>query len=46
MCKHETKMLVGTANGIVCKACGKTFPDMAALNADRKPKRKKKEAKQ
>ena len=25
MCKHEQSMLMGTADGIVCIACGATF---------------------
>ena len=25
MCKHEQEMLMGTADGIVCRACGATF---------------------
>lgn len=25
MCKHEQSMLMGTADGIICIACGATF---------------------
>jgi hypothetical protein len=30
-------MLVGSAAGITCRACGKTFPTWAALMADKSP---------
>lgn len=26
-CKHETEHLMGTAEGIVCRACGASFED-------------------
>lgn len=26
-CKHEQHMLMGTADGIVCRGCGKLFHD-------------------
>lgn len=26
-CKHETEHLMGTAEGIVCRACGASFKD-------------------
>lgn len=26
-CKHEQEKLMGTADGIVCRACGKLFKD-------------------
>lgn len=45
MCEHDLKDLVGTADGIVCKACGKTFKSMAEVEKDRKPKPKKRRAK-
>lgn len=47
MCKHEIHLLVGTADGIVCKGCGKVFKNFAEIGQDVKPKparRKKKEA--
>ena len=34
MCKHETPWLLGTADGIVCRKCGKAFPSLATLHAD------------
>ena len=37
MCKHELPHLMGTADGIVCRKCGKLFADMEAVNADREP---------
>ena len=26
-CKHETEHLMGTAEGIICRACGATFKE-------------------
>lgn len=37
MCKHEQSMLVGSAAGITCRACGKTFETWAALMAEKSP---------
>lgn len=37
MCRHEQSMLVGSADGITCRACGKTFSTWAALMADKSP---------
>lgn len=34
MCKHDTNWLMGTAEGIVCRKCGKVFPSLASLRAD------------
>ena len=34
MCKHDTNWLMGTADGIVCRKCGKVFPSLASLHAD------------
>lgn len=34
-CKHENKDLQGTADGIVCLACGKKFNDFAELEVAR-----------
>ena len=54
MCKHEIGLLIGTADGIVCKGCGKLFKSFDEIRpvkeevkpAEEKPKkaRKKKEA--
>lgn len=35
MCKHENHMLMGVADGIVCRGCGKMFSSFAELEADR-----------
>ena len=35
MCRHEQSMLVGSAVGITCRACGKTFPTWAVLMAEK-----------
>lgn len=34
-CKHEQEKLIGTADGIVCKSCGRTFENFADLLLDR-----------
>lgn len=34
MCKHDVNYLMGTADGIVCRKCGRVFPSLAALHAD------------
>lgn len=48
MCKHENHMLMGIADGIVCRGCGKMFSSFAEMEADRAPKaeqpKKKKKA--
>ena len=41
-CRHEVEYLVGTADGITCKNCGKTFSSFVELVADR-PKKQEKE---
>lgn len=33
-CKHDVNYLMGTADGIVCRKCGKTFPSLTSLHAD------------
>lgn len=33
-CKHDVNWLMGTADGIVCRKCGKIFPDFATLGKD------------
>ena len=34
-CKHEQEMLMGTADGIVCRACGKTFANFTDVLNER-----------
>lgn len=41
-CKHELQDLIGLAEGIKCRKCGKLFKDFNELEKDRKPKKKKK----
>ena len=50
-CKHETKDLLGTADGILCRRCGRLFPTyeeykqaIAAPGEKPKKAKKKKEA--
>lgn len=33
-CKHDVNYLMGTAEGIVCRKCGKVFPSLTSLHAD------------
>lgn len=33
-CRHENKHLMGTADGIVCRACGKLFKSFAEIPGD------------
>ena len=35
MCTHEQPQLVGTAEGIRCRACGKVFNSFEELERDR-----------
>ena len=35
-CKHEQKDLLGRADGILCRACGKVFASIAEVEKDRK----------
>lgn len=46
-CTHETRNLIGTAEGIQCRACGKTFKTFAEIhaNAERQPAAEKKTTK-
>ena len=30
-CKHELQFLMGTADGIVCRCCGRVFKDFAEI---------------
>jgi hypothetical protein len=34
MCKHDVNYLMGTADGIVCRKCGKVFHSLASLHDD------------
>lgn len=34
MCNHDVNYLMGTAAGITCRKCGKTFPSLSSLHAD------------
>jgi hypothetical protein len=36
-CRHENKYLMGTADGIVCRACGKLFTSFADIHGDEIP---------
>ena len=36
MCRHESNMLMGTADGIVCRGCGKVFHSFFELVGDAK----------
>ena len=36
-CKHETSFLMGTAEGIVCRRCGRQFKTFEEIAADIKP---------
>lgn len=36
-CKHETPLLVGTADGIVCRRCGRVFQSFDELRASNTP---------
>ena len=38
MCRHEQAQLVGTADGILCRACGKIFANFEELEQERDPK--------
>lgn len=33
-CNHDVNYLMGTADGIVCRKCGKVFPSLSSLHAD------------
>ena len=36
-CKHELPHLMGTADGIVCRACGRVFASFAEIEAENTP---------
>lgn len=40
-CKHETPLLVGTADGIVCRRCGRVFASFAEIEAENAPEPEK-----
>ena len=40
-CKHEIQNLMGTADGIVCRACGRVFADLSEIMAADIPAEKK-----
>ena len=45
MCKHPTNALIGTAEGIQCRVCGKKFTTFAEIHANAEaPARAKAEA--
>lgn len=37
MCKHELPDLMGTADGIVCRKCGRLFSTMEEIAAENAP---------
>lgn len=43
-CKHDVNYLMGTSEGIVCRKCGKVFPNLATLHADLEADRATQEA--
>lgn len=36
-CKHEINLLMGTADGIVCRGCGRLFKDMDEIQKAAEP---------
>ena len=40
-CKHELQNLMGTADGIVCRACGRVFASIDEIMAADTPAEKK-----
>ena len=36
-CTHDISLLMGTADGIICRACGKLWPDFTAYEAETAP---------
>ncbi len=40
-CKHDLPFLMGTADGIVCRACGRVFKDFAEIQGVDVPAPKK-----
>ena len=37
MCNHELSMLMGTADGIVCRGCGKLFSSFEEIHPQEAP---------
>ena len=37
MCRHEQAQLVGTADGILCRSCGRLFANYDELERERGP---------
>ena len=35
MCNHEISLLMGTADGVVCRGCGRLFANFDEILADR-----------
>lgn len=44
MCNHNNEDLIGTAEGIKCRMCGKVFKNFAEIKAERNATQDKKEA--
>ena len=40
-CKHDTKFLMGTADGIVCRCCGRVFKDFSEIAGVNAPEAEK-----
>ena len=40
-CKHELSYLMGTADGIVCRACGRVFANFDEIKAENTPEPEK-----
>ena len=38
MCNHERQKLMGTANGILCRGCGRVFASFAEIKGNTAPK--------
>lgn len=45
-CKHEQNMLMGTKDGIVCRACGALFTSFSEIRPEEKPAEVKEEVKE
>ena len=37
-CRHETAFLLGNADGILCRKCGRLFANFTEVEKDRDPK--------
>lgn len=40
-CKHDLYLLVGVADGIYCRGCGKVFTSLQEVHPEEKPEKKK-----